>query len=72
MRIGVFKRYWKRFKYNRARRDYLVELFNETDKQIEFYLGDKYRHWSDEIEGARQFLIDIEKKQDTNTAYAKK
>ena len=65
MRIGIFNRYWKRFKYNKKRREYLIDLFDETDKQIEFYLGDKYRHWSDEVDGARQFLQDIEKQQIT-------
>lgn len=32
MRIGVFKKYWDKFKYNKARREYLIELFDETDK----------------------------------------
>jgi hypothetical protein len=37
-RIGVFKRYWEKFKYNKGRREVLVEMFDETDKQIEIYL----------------------------------
>jgi hypothetical protein len=59
MRIGIFKRYWTKFKYNKKRREHLVELFNETDKQIEFYMGDKFKSWMEEIEGSRQFLQDI-------------
>lgn len=53
MRIGVFKRYWEKFKYNKSRREYLIEMFDETDKQIEFYLGDGYNNWRDEIPGTR-------------------
>ena len=41
----------------------LVEMFDETDKQIEFFLEDEFKPWKDEIEGARQFLEDIRVKQ---------
>ena len=40
MRIGIFKRYWDKFKFNKRRRELLSEMFDETDKQVEFYLGD--------------------------------
>ena len=30
-RIGVFKRYWDKFKFNRKRRELLVAMFDETD-----------------------------------------
>jgi hypothetical protein len=53
MRIGVFKRYWDKFKYNKTRREYLIEMFDETDKQIEHYLGDEYKNWRDELPGTR-------------------
>jgi len=53
MRIGVFKRYWDKFKYNKTRREYLIGMFDETDKQIEFYLGDDYKNWRDELPGTR-------------------
>ena len=32
MRIGIFKRYWDKFKFNKKRREKLVEMFDETDK----------------------------------------
>ena len=41
----------------------LVEMFDETDKQMEFFLEDEFKPWKDEIEGARQFLEDIRVKQ---------
>ena len=67
MRIGVFKRYWDKFKFNKTRRQYLIELFDETDKQIEFYLGDEYKNWRDELPGTRQFLKELEtKKRETD------
>ena len=47
MRIGIFKRYWDKFKFNKSRRDHLVEMFDETDKQIEFYLEDEFVSWRD-------------------------
>lgn len=59
MRIGVFKRYWDKFKLNKRRRELLAEMFDETDGQVEFYLGDEFVSWRDEIEGARQFLEEI-------------
>ena len=62
MRIGIFKRYWDKFKFNKKRREKLVEMFDETDKQIEFYLVDEFKSWRDEIEGARQFLEEIKVK----------
>ena len=58
-RIGIFKRYWDKFKFNKKRREKLVAMFDETDEQIEFYLIDDFVSWKDEIEGARQFLEDI-------------
>jgi hypothetical protein len=59
MRIGVFKRYWDKFKFNRRRRELLCDMFDETDVQVEFYLGDEFIGWRDEIDGARKFLEDI-------------
>jgi len=32
MRIGIFKRYWEKFKYNKTRRESLVEMFDESDE----------------------------------------
>lgn len=37
-------------------------MFDETDGQVEFYLGENYVNWRDEIEGARQFLEEIAQK----------
>jgi hypothetical protein len=62
MRIGVFKRYWDKFKFNKRRRELLCEMFDETDLQVEFYLGQEYVSWRDEIEGARLFLEEIAEK----------
>jgi len=56
MRIGVFKRYWDKFRYNKERRELLVEMFDEADNQVKFYLGDDFVSWRDEIEGVRPFL----------------
>jgi hypothetical protein len=66
MRIGVFKRYWDKFKYNKARREMLMDMFDETDEQISFYLGDEFKNWRDEIEGVRPFLLDLQKKKIEN------
>ena len=32
MRIEIFKRYWDKFKYNKTRREKLVEMFDESEK----------------------------------------
>ena len=66
MRIGVFKRYWDKFKYNKARREMLMDMFDETDEQISFYMGDEFKNWRDEIEGVRPFLLDLQKKKIEN------
>jgi len=60
IRMGVFKKYWNKFKYNRQRREYMVEVFDSADVQVQLYLGDEYVNWRDEIEGAREFLADME------------
>lgn len=44
-RIGCFKRYWNKFKYNRTRREDLIEMFNESDKQTEYYLDKDFIPW---------------------------
>jgi hypothetical protein len=53
MRIGVFKRYWDKFKFNKRRRELIVQMFDESETQIEFYLGEEFKPWRDEIPGAR-------------------
>lgn len=37
-------------------------MFDETDKQIEFYLGDEFVSWKDQLEGTREFLKEIDAK----------
>lgn len=56
MRIGVFNRYWKRFKYNRTKREELIKLFDASDMQAEFYYGAGFKTWRQEIEGVEEFL----------------
>ena len=57
-----------KFKYNKSRREYLIEMFDETDKQIEFFLEDEYVNWRDAIGGVREFLKELEaKKVDMDT-----
>ena len=56
MRIGVMKRYWDKFKYNKKRREHMIELFDSADEQVAFYMGDEYVDWRDSIPGTRQFL----------------
>lgn len=62
MRIAYFKRFWDKFKYNKARREYLIEQMDKTSEQVAYYLGDEYKDWRDEIPGAREFLKQIETK----------
>lgn len=62
MRIGIFKRYWDKFKYNKTRRENLIEAFDDADEQVEFYLEGDYRNWRDEIPGARDFIREMTKK----------
>lgn len=67
MRIAYFKKYWDKFKYNRARREYLIETFDEASEQLAYYLGDEFKDWRDEIPGAREFLKEVESKQTEKT-----
>ena len=62
MRIGVFKRYWARFKYNRNKREQLMEMFDAADQQAEFYYGEGFTSWRDEIEGVHEFLEELRTK----------
>ena len=63
MRITTFKQYWDRFKYNRRRRELLINLFDEADEQVKFYLDEAYVNWRDCIPGVREFLQEIETKE---------
>jgi len=49
MRIGVFKRYWERFRYNKKKREELVDMFDASDLQAEFYHGKGFKTWREEI-----------------------
>uniref|UniRef100_A0A7S3CQG7 Uncharacterized protein n=1 Tax=Strombidium rassoulzadegani TaxID=1082188 RepID=A0A7S3CQG7_9SPIT len=71
-RIAIFKKYWKRFRYNKQRREYLVELLDGADQQIEKYMGDEFVSWRDEIEGARQFLEEVQVKEKAEEEIVKK
>jgi len=62
MRMNVFMRYWKRFRYNKKRRENLIGIFNESDDQFEFFLGDEFKPWYDELE-VTDFLEEIEEKE---------
>ena len=71
MRVGVFKRYWDKFKYNKKRREHMIEIFDEADEQVAFYLEGDYVNWRDSIPGVREFLKEISEKKvekDINTA----
>jgi len=61
-RIAVFKRYWDKFKYNKTRREQLIQTIDDADEQVAFYLGDEYRNWKDEIPGCRDFLKAVQEK----------
>lgn len=63
MRIGVFKRYWARFKYNSSKREELMEMFDAADQQAGFYYGEGFKSWRDEIEGVHEFLAEIRTKE---------
>lgn len=62
MRIATFKKYWEKFKYNKTRREKLVEMFDESDEQVKFWMGDHFVEWQDEIEGVRVFLDELKRK----------
>jgi hypothetical protein len=40
----------------------MVELFDDADEQVAWYLGDEYVNWRDAIPGARELLKDLSKK----------
>ena len=57
--MNIFRRYWDKFKYNKNRRQMLIGTFNNSDDQFEFYLGDEFKPWYEELE-ATDFLIEME------------
>lgn len=62
MKVGVYKRYWDKFKYNKARREHMIELFDNADEQTKYYLQEEYVNWRDEIPGVRDFLKQVQTK----------
>lgn len=63
MRIRVFKQYWQKFRYNSAKREELMEMFDISDNQAEYYYGEGFKRWRDEIEGVHEFLEQIRTKE---------
>jgi hypothetical protein len=45
--MGIFKRYWQKYKYNRPKRQHLIKLFDMADSQLEIYLEDEFVSWRD-------------------------
>lgn len=62
MKVGVYKRYWDKFKYNKSRREHMIQLFDEADEQTQYYLQEDYVNWRDEIPGVRDFLQQVQTK----------
>ena len=66
-RLAVFKQYWRKFKNNKSRREWLVKALDNSDKQMEFYYGEGFKPWRDEVEGVHEFLESLEaKKKETD------
>ena len=40
----------------------MIELFDEADEQVEFYMEDEFVSWRDQIEGVREFIQNIQTK----------
>jgi hypothetical protein len=36
------KRYWDKFRYNKNRRNALIEMFDASDEQAEYYYGEGF------------------------------
>jgi len=62
MRMNVFRRYWDKFKFNRKRREKLCAVFNQSDDQFQFFLGDSFKPWYEEL-GVVDFLEEMEAQQ---------
>jgi len=60
--MGVFKRYWDRYKHNRKKRELLIQMFDDSEVIVKNYLEDEYVNWRDEIEGVRDFLEEVKTK----------
>ena len=52
------RRYWTKFKYNKTRREKLIEMFDASDAQIEYYYGEGFQGWR-EILDANNFLEEL-------------
>lgn len=59
MRVMIFKKYWNKFKYNRAAREQVMQLLDEADEQAGYYYGDNFKTWRQEIDGVEEFLEEI-------------
>lgn len=41
----------------------LVDMFDAADMQAEFYYGEGFKTWREEIEGVQEFLAQVQPKQ---------
>ena len=62
IRMGIFKKYWAKYKFNRKKREELIMMFDDADNTVEYWLEDEFVSWKDQIEGAREFINEMESK----------
>jgi ribosome-binding factor A len=64
IRLGIIKRYFDKYKYQKKKRDEIIAALEESEEQIREVLGDKeYVHYSEAIPEIGQFLNEVREKE---------
>lgn len=65
IRHGIFKKYFSKFKYNKAKRELLLKTIEESEEYVKDILepSNEYVHFLDAIPEMKTFLVEIEAKE---------
>jgi glycerol-3-phosphate O-acyltransferase len=72
IRHGVIKKFFQRFKYQRKKREYLLQLIEESEETTKEILGEDYVHFIEAIPEIKQFLQEVREKEITSGVELKK
>lgn len=72
IRHGVIKKFFQRFKYQRKKREYLLQLIEESEEVTKEILGEDYVHFIEAIPEIKQFLQEVKDKEITTGVQEKK
>lgn len=63
VRLGIIKRYWDKYKYQKKKRESILAALQESEEYTKKVLKDEYVHFMDAIPEIKEFLAELEAKE---------